>query len=147
MPCGDMCVVSCVVSKGVSPFRVVSCRVLSRPVVYMWWSPNGVCASFFSKGPWQSHCPSCDEKAHVNNAPRARSTQADVRVYYHHETAVQAVRVLILTIEKSLFTWESPTASVEKNSRDVESSGPSKECQDPHKETDLLVLVTRRDRG
>ena len=68
--CCFMCVVSCpVVSKGVSPFRVVSCRVLSRHGVSMWWSPNGVCASFFSKGPWQSHCPSCDQRAQVNNAP------------------------------------------------------------------------------
>ena len=38
---------------------------------------------------------------------RARPTQADVRVY-HRETAVRAVRVLVLPV-KSLCTWEGPT--------------------------------------
>ena len=38
-------VVSC--RRAVSPCRVVSCCVLSRPVVSMWWFPNGVCAQAF----------------------------------------------------------------------------------------------------
>ena len=50
----------------VLPCRVVSCRVQSRPVVsrsvmscLVWWSPNGVRASFF----WQSICESHEATA------------------------------------------------------------------------------------
>ena len=48
----------------VSPFRVVSCRVLSRPVVSMWWSPSGVCAqASFARGSCQSHSTDSDQIA------------------------------------------------------------------------------------
>ena len=181
--CHVVSCVSCrVMSKGVSPFRVVSCRVLPRPVVSMWWSPNGVCAQAFfcqrimsvtqprtvirlrtARPPHIFSSSRClkkkatprlflrrdwaDPEGSNEQRPGARSTQADVRVY-HHETAVRAVRVPVLPVKKtSLHMGRSDSAanhrtSVEKtNSRGVKSRGSSKECQDPQKDTDLLVLV------
>ena len=57
-----LCHMSC--RRVVSPFRVVSCRVLSRPVVSMWWFPNSVCAqASFAKGSCQSHSTDSDQIA------------------------------------------------------------------------------------